>query len=128
RPDRGGPGPDADVLARDAARIRAESEEGDLGEGDVAGVAREEVPRRREGGVHQREDADVDDPRGVDDEREADADRGERRSAEEPRGSRPSQSIRSRRPKMPCGRTSRKTISTTKYEKAAQVGAHSTAT
>src|SRR5207302_3490142 len=90
--------------------------------------AGEEVPRRREGGVHQRQDADVDDPRGVDDERKADADRGERRSADEPRGSRPGQSIRSRRPKIPCGRTSRKTISTTKYENAAHVGAHSTAT
>src|SRR5439155_24021492 len=88
----------------------------------------EEVPSRRERRVHQREHADVHDPRRVHDEREGDSDRGERRASGERRRRRSAHNVRSRRPKIPCGRTSRNAISTTKKENAAQVGEISTAT
>src|SRR5256885_259685 len=116
------------MLEADPERVCAEPEEGDLAERDISRVPGEEVPGSRERRVHQGEDADVHDPGRVDDERERDAGRRKRAAAHEARGGRAAHSVRSRSPKMPCGRTSSTASRTTKNENAAQVGEISTAT
>src|SRR3954451_6264033 len=118
-------GADAEVLECDPRRVRPDAEERRLAERDVPGEPGEEIPRNGERGVHQRQHADVDEPRLWKHERERDARRGEGAAADETAAG---HSARSRTPKIPCGRMSRKTSRTTKYEKDAHVGFHSTAT
>src|SRR5581483_87388 len=101
---------------RDAERVRADAEERGLPERDVAGVAGEEVPGGGERRVHQRQYADVDDPGRREDVRERDAGAREREPACEARCAGARHSTRSRVPKIPCGRTSRTAIRTTKNE------------
>src|SRR5256885_12110065 len=50
---------DRHVRERDAYRVRADSKERSVAERDVTGVAADDVPRRCERGVHQREDEEV---------------------------------------------------------------------
>ena len=119
---------DAEVLERDPERVRAEPEERGLPERDVARVAGEEVPRRRERRVHQRQHADVDDPRRRGRRTGRRCRRRERAAAASPQRSTRLTVSRSRTPKIPCGRTSRNAIRTTKNENDAQIGEISTAT
>src|SRR5258706_391378 len=49
---------DVPVLADDGQRVRADAEEHGMAEGDVAGVAREDIPCRRRRRVDDREDGD----------------------------------------------------------------------
>src|SRR5262249_49299362 len=79
-------------------------------------------------GVHQREDADVDEPVRRDEEREGHGGAEDGRGPAEPERPQPGQSVLSRTPKSPWGRTSRIAIRSTKYEKLDQTGEISTAT